>query len=118
MPGMMNTILNLGLNDVSTEGLAKATNNPRFAYDAYRRLINMFGDVVMDIDHHHFEEVFDKINKKYNVTEDTDVTTEGLKELREGYKALYKKDTGENLPPDTTKQWESGSKTEKIKQRK
>jgi pyruvate, orthophosphate dikinase len=106
MPGMMNTILNLGLNDVSTEGLAKATNNPRFAYDAYRRLINMFGDVVMDIDHHHFEEVFDKVKKKYKVTEDTDVPTEGLKELCEGYKALYKKDTGEDFPQDPMKQLE------------
>jgi pyruvate, orthophosphate dikinase len=106
MPGMMNTILNLGLNDVSTEGLAKATNNPRFAYDAYRRLINMFGDVVMDIDHHHFEEVFDAIKKKYKVSEDTDVPTEGLKELCEGYKALYKKDTGEDFPQDPLKQLE------------
>lgn len=106
MPGMMNTILNLGLNDVSTEGLAKATNNPRFAYDAYRRLINMFGDVVMDIDHHHFEEVFDAVKKKYGVKEDTDVPTEGLKELCEGYKALYKKDTGEDFPQDPLKQLE------------
>lgn len=106
MPGMMNTILNLGLNDVSTEGLAKATNNPRFAYDAYRRLINMFGDVVMDIDHHHFEEVFDAVKKKYGVKEDTDVPTEGLKELCEGYKALYKKDTGEDFPQNPLKQLE------------
>ena len=65
MPGMMNTILNLGLNDVSVVGLAKATGNERFAYDAYRRLINMFGDVVMGIDHDHFEEAFSKIKKLY-----------------------------------------------------
>ena len=64
MPGMMNTILNLGLNDQSTLGLAKATKNERFAYDAYRRLINMFGDVVMGLDHHKFEMAFDKIKKK------------------------------------------------------
>jgi pyruvate, orthophosphate dikinase len=106
MPGMMNTILNLGLNDVSTAGLAKATNNERFAYDAYRRLINMFGDVVMDVDHHHFEEVFDAVKKKYKVQEDTDVPTEGLKELCEKYKELYKKDTGEDFPQEPLKQLE------------
>ncbi|MEZ6109179.1 MAG: hypothetical protein R3B96_24630 [Pirellulaceae bacterium] len=61
---MMNTILNLGLNDVSTAGLASATSNERFAYDAYRRLINMFGDVVMEVDHEHFEEAFDKIKER------------------------------------------------------
>src|SRR6056297_2267871 len=81
MPGMMDTILNLGLNDEATEGLAKATNNARFAYDAYRRLINMFGDVVVGMDHHTFEAAFDKIKKKYKVTEDTDVPADGLKEL-------------------------------------
>ncbi len=88
MPGMMNTILNLGLNDQSTEGLAKATRNERFAYDAYRRLINMFGDVVMGMDHHQFETAFDKVKKKYKVTEDTDVPAEGLKQLCEDYKAV------------------------------
>ncbi len=67
MPGMMNTILNLGLNDTATAGLAKATKNERFAYDAYRRLINMFGDVVMGMDHHIFETAFDKVKKKYKV---------------------------------------------------
>ena len=61
MPGMMNTILNLGLNDQSVEGLAKATSNERFAFDAYRRLINMYGDVVLGIDHDHFEEAFSAI---------------------------------------------------------
>ena len=65
MPGMMNTILNLGLNDESVVGLAKATGNERFAYDAYRRLINMYGDVVCGVDHEHFEEAFDKVKKKY-----------------------------------------------------
>ena len=60
MPGMMNTILNLGLNDKSVKGLAAATGNPRFAYDSYRRLINMFGDVVMGVDHEHFEEAFSR----------------------------------------------------------
>ncbi len=106
MPGMMNTILNLGLNDVSTAGLAKATNNVRFAYDAYRRLINMFGDVVMDVEHHLFEEAFDKIKKKYGVKEDTEVPAEGLKELCDAYKALYKHETGEDFPQDPMKQLE------------
>jgi pyruvate,orthophosphate dikinase len=105
MPGMMNTILNLGLNDVSTAGLAKATSNERFAYDAYRRLINMFGDVVMEVDHEHFEEAFDVIKKKYNTKEDTDVPADGLKELCEAYKALYKKHTGEDFPQDPCTSW-------------
>ncbi|QDV64692.1 Pyruvate, phosphate dikinase [Crateriforma conspicua] len=100
MPGMMNTILNLGLNDVATEGLAKATKNERFAYDAYRRLINMYGDVVMGIEHEAFEEAFTKIKKKYKVTEDTEVPAEGLKELCDAYKAVYKKGCGEEFPQD------------------
>ena len=104
MPGMMNTILNLGLTDVSVEGLAKATDNRRFAYDAYRRLINMFGDVVMDVDHHHFEEAFDKIKKKYKVTEDTDVPEEGLVELVTAYKAVYKKHTRSAFPQNPIEQ--------------
>ncbi len=104
MPGMMNTILNLGLNDAATEGLAKATNNPRFAYDAYRRLINMFGDVVMGMDHHTFEVAFDKIKKKYKVSEDTDVPTEGLKELCDAYKDVFEKHAGEPFPQDPLKQ--------------
>ncbi len=104
MPGMMNTILNLGLNDIATEGLAKATKNERFAYDAYRRLINMYGDVVMGLSHHSFEEAFDKVKKKYKVTEDTDVPAEGLRELCEAYKAVYKKQAGEDFPQDPIKQ--------------
>lgn len=106
MPGMMNTILNLGLNDQATAGLAKATKNERFAYDAYRRLINMFGDVVMGMDHHVFEKAFDKVKKKYKVTEDTEVPAEGLKQLCEDYKAVYKKSTGEDFPQDPIKQLE------------
>jgi pyruvate,orthophosphate dikinase len=106
MPGMMNTILNLGLTDVSTEGLAKATNNERFAYDAYRRLINMFGDVVMDVGHHHYEHAFDVIKKKYKAKLDTDVPAEGLKELCKAYKEVYKKATGEDFPQDPLVQLE------------
>lgn len=106
MPGMMNTILNLGLNDQSVKGLADATDNPRFAYDAYRRLINMFGDVVMGIDHHHFEAAFDKIKKKYKVKDDTDVPAEGLADLCEAYKDVYKKHTKTAFPQDPIKQLE------------
>lgn len=106
MPGMMNTILNLGLNDVSVQGLAAATNNERFAYDAYRRLINMYGDVVMEVHHEHFENAFSKIKEKYNAAEDTDVPAEGLKELCEAYKAVYKERTGQDFPQDPAKQLE------------
>ena len=106
MPGMMNTILNLGLNDKSVSGLAAATSNERFAYDAYRRLINMFGDVVMGIEHEHFEHAFDTVKKKYKVKEDTDVPAEGLKELCEAYKAVYKKHTKQPFPQDPIKQLE------------
>jgi len=106
MPGMMNTILNLGLNDVSVKGLAAATGNERFAYDAYRRLINMYGDVVMEVGHEHFEEAFDKIKKKHKATLDTEVPTEGLKELCEAYKAVYKQHTKQDFPQAPLQQLE------------
>lgn len=106
MPGMMNTILNLGLNDVSTEGLSNATSNERFAYDSYRRLINMFGDVVMGVDHEHFEHAFDEIKAKYQVELDTDVPAAGLKELCDSYKAVYKQHTGEDFPQEPLEQLE------------
>jgi len=104
MPGMMNTILNLGLNDQSVEGVAEATGNPRFAYDSYRRLINMYGDVVMDVAHEHFEEAFDKVKAKYDVELDTDVPTDGMVELCEAYKAVYKKHAGAAFPQDPMEQ--------------
>ena len=100
MPGMMNTILNLGMNDATVEGMALATENPRFAYDAYRRLINMFGDVVMGIDHEFFEHAFDKIKQKYGAALDTDVPTEGLIELCRAYEDVYQQHTGESFPQD------------------
>lgn len=104
MPGMMNTILNLGLTDAATEGLARATGSRRFAFDAYRRLINMFGDVVMNVGHEHFEEAFDEIKRRYNAQLDTDVPTEGIIELCEAYKAVYRKYVGEDFPQDPMKQ--------------
>lgn len=104
MPGMMNTILNLGLTDQSVVGIATATNEKRFAHDAYRRLINMFGDVVMGVDHKLFEAAFDKIKRKYRVQLDTEVPTEGMIELCQAYKKVYKKHVGESFPQDPYRQ--------------
>ncbi|HNB59794.1 MAG TPA: pyruvate, phosphate dikinase [Phycisphaerales bacterium] len=106
MPGMMDTILNLGLTDAATEGLAAITKNKRFAYDAYRRLINMFGDVVMGVDHEHFEKKFDEIKKKYRAQSDTDVPVDGIVELCETYKAVYRRYVGEDFPQNPFKQLE------------
>ncbi len=106
MPGMMDTVLNLGLNDRACEGLAKLSHNHRFALDAYRRLINMFGDVVMGVDHHLFEKEFDRIKKKYRVQEDTDLDARGLTELVEAYKKVYRKYTREAFPQDPMLQLE------------
>ena len=100
MPGMMDTVLNLGLTDQSVGGLAQATGNERFAYDAYRRLINMFGDVVMGTDHEKFEAVFDRIKTKYKAALDTDVPTEGMRELCDAYKEVCHQHTGEDFPQD------------------
>jgi pyruvate,orthophosphate dikinase len=106
MPGMMNTILNLGLNDHSVVGLANATANQRFAYDSYRRLINMFGDVVVGVDHEHFEKAFDKIKLKYRAEQDTDVPLKGMIELCDSYKDVYRKHHGEPFPQDPLDQLE------------
>ncbi|MEM9754292.1 MAG: PEP/pyruvate-binding domain-containing protein, partial [Planctomycetota bacterium] len=108
MPGMMDTVLNLGLTDDSVAGLAIATNNERFAYDAYRRLLNMYGDVVMGVDHHAFEAEFDKIKKAQGVKLDTDVDTAGLIKLCDAYKKVIKKHTGKEFPQDPMKQLELG----------
>jgi pyruvate,orthophosphate dikinase len=106
MPGMMNTILNLGLNDEAVVGLANATGNERFAYDAYRRLINMFGDVVVGVDHEHFEQAFDKIKTKYKVKNDNDVPLEGMVQLCLDYKKVYQKHHGKPFPQDPLEQLE------------
>ena len=100
MPGMMDTILNLGLNDESVEGLAQATGNRRFAYDAYRRLLNMFGDVVLGVDHHHFEHAFDELKRRYKVELDTDVPEDGIVELCERYKDVIKAPVAPGLPAE------------------
>ena len=98
MPGMMDTILNLGLNDQAVEALAKLSNNPRFAYDSYRRLIQMFGDVVLDVPKKHFEHIFDSVKKRAKVKFDYELKPEALKEIIGEYKKLVKKETGKEFP--------------------
>ncbi|HIW57120.1 MAG TPA: pyruvate, phosphate dikinase [Firmicutes bacterium] len=100
MPGMMDTILNLGLNDEVVEGLAKLTNNPRFAYDSYRRFIQMFSDVVMELSKKRFEEIIDEMKEERGITLDTEFTTEDLKEMVVKFKDFYKAEKGEDFPQD------------------
>src|SRR3954465_3146939 len=104
MPGMMDTILNLGLNDQSVESLAKRSNNPRFAYDSYRRLIQMFGSVVLEIEKHAFEEVFDGKKKQKKAKLDTDLDAKALKEVIAEYKKVVKKHTGRDFPQEPHEQ--------------
>ena len=104
MPGMMDTILNLGMNDEAVEAVAKRTGNPRFAWDSYRRFVQMYGDVVLGMkpvskeDHDPFEEIIDEQKQKRGVKNDTDLTTDDLKELVAKFKAAVKKQTGEDFP--------------------
>ena len=100
MPGMMDTILNLGLNDEVVESFAKKTNNPRFAYDSYRRFIQMYSDVVMEVGKKYFETLIDELKEKKGVTLDTELTAEDLKYLAEQFKAEYKAKIGEDFPND------------------
>ena len=100
MPGMMDTILNLGLNDEAVQGLAKQTNNPRFAYDSYRRFIQMFSDVVMELSKKRFEEIIDELKEKKGVKNDVDLDTEDMKELVTRFKEFYKNEKGEDFPQD------------------
>ena len=104
MPGMMDTILNLGLNDQSVEALAKRANNPRFAYDSYRRLIQMFGNVVLDIEKSAFEEVFDGKKKQRKVKLDTELDAKALKEVIEEYKKVVKKHAKIDFPQNAHEQ--------------
>ncbi|MFP5276770.1 MAG: pyruvate, phosphate dikinase [Acidobacteriota bacterium] len=104
MPGMMDTILNLGLNDKAVEALAKRSNNPRFAYDSYRRLIQMFGDVVLDVPKKKFEHIFDGFKAKKKVKFDYDLTADTLKEIIAEYKKLVKKETGKDFPQNPMEQ--------------
>ena len=100
MPGMMDTILNLGLNDTAVEGLAKKTGNDRFAYDSYRRFMQMFGDVVMEIKKSNFDAVFENQKKKAGVEFDVQLTTDDLKEVIKGYKEVVKRELGREFPQD------------------
>ena len=100
MPGMMDTILNLGLNDEVVEAFAKKTNNPRFAYDSYRRFIQMYSDVVMEVGKKYFEELIDQMKEKKGVTLDTELDADDLKELASQFKAEYKAKIGEDFPSD------------------
>jgi len=100
MPGMMDTILNLGLNDEVVEGLAKLTNNERFAYDSYRRFIQMFSDVVMEIEKSKFEKILDDVKQENNAELDTDLTADNLKEVVKRYKELFKEEKGFDFPQD------------------
>lgn len=104
MPGMMDTILNLGLNDETVEGLAELTNNERFAYDSYRRFIQMFSDVVMGIEKIKFDEIFDGVKEENNAKEDTDLTAENLKAIVKKFKELYRKEMGEEVPQNPKEQ--------------
>jgi len=105
MPGMMDTILNLGLNDATAEGMIRLTNNPRFVYDAYRRFIMMFSDVVMDIPKRYFEARFDALKERLGVTQDTDVPADALRELVNEFKQIVR-DFGKEFPEDPYQQLE------------
>ncbi|HHW00514.1 MAG TPA: pyruvate, phosphate dikinase [Clostridiaceae bacterium] len=104
MPGMMDTILNLGLNDEVVEGLAKLTNNERFAYDSYRRFIQMFSDVVMEVEKSKFEKILDAVKEENGAKTDTDLTAENLKEVVRRYKELFKQEKGFDFPMDPKEQ--------------
>lgn len=104
MPGMMDTILNLGLNDNSVLGLADATQNERFAYDSYRRFIQMFSDVAMEVPKYKFENVLDRVKEEKGYKFDTDLTTEDLKGIVEEFKAIYKKEVKTDFPQDPKEQ--------------
>ena len=104
MPGMMDTILNLGLNEEVVEVMAKKSGNPRWAYDCYRRFIQMYSDVVMEVGKKYFEELIDQMKEKRGVTQDTELTAEDLKELAEQFKAEYKEKIGSDFPSDPKEQ--------------
>ena len=110
MPGMMDTILNLGLNDKAVEALAKRSNNPRFAYDSYRRLIQMFGDVVLDVPKKKFEHIFDGVKEREKVKFDYELQPEALQDIIAEYKKLVKKETGKDFPQKPLEQLVAGAR--------
>src|SRR5690606_30261059 len=103
-PGMMDTVLNLGMNDDAVGGLAKKSGNERFAYDSYRRFIDMFGDVVVGVTHGLFEEAYGALKNERGVENDVDLTADDLKVLVDRYKAIYRKQTGHMFPSDPREQ--------------
>jgi pyruvate,orthophosphate dikinase len=100
MPGMMETVLNVGLNDESVQGLAERTDNPRFAWDSYRRLLQMFGKTVLELEGEHFEEAIDELKSARGVTNDLDLTADDLRELVETFKGIIERDSGAPFPQD------------------
>ncbi|HEY4125412.1 MAG TPA: PEP/pyruvate-binding domain-containing protein, partial [Rhizomicrobium sp.] len=104
MPGMMDTVLNLGLNTATTEGLAKLTGNPRFAYDSYRRFIQMYSDVVLGVDHALFEEILDATKEDKGIELDTELSADDLKIIAEAFKDQVKKELGKPFPEDVYEQ--------------
>ncbi|WP_114393657.1 pyruvate, phosphate dikinase [Oleisolibacter albus] len=104
MPGMMDTVLNLGLNDVTVQGLAKRSGDARFAYDSYRRFIQMFGNVVLGVDHHHFEEVLEQVKRDRDLTLDTELTAEDWQSVIVGYKDVVQQELGHPFPQDPQEQ--------------
>ena len=104
MPGMMDTILNLGLNEEVVNVMAEKSNNPRWAWDCYRRFIQMYSDVVMEVGKKYFEELIDKMKEDRGVTQDTELTADDLKELAEQFKAEYKAKIGSDFPTDPKEQ--------------
>src|SRR5438132_685717 len=104
MPGMMDTILNLGLNDEAVEGLAKTTGNPRFAYDSYRRLIQMYGEVVEEVDAERFERALTDLKADRGTQQDVELAADDLKELVETFKRIYEEDAGSAFPQDAQQQ--------------
>ena len=107
MPGMMDTVLNIGMNDQVVQGLADLSGNERFAYDSYRRLINMFGDTVMGVDHHHFEHELSAVKTARGAALDTDLDVDGLKEVVQRYKNVYRQHVGSEFPQDPFTQLEA-----------
>ncbi|MHA1539511.1 MAG: pyruvate, phosphate dikinase [Alphaproteobacteria bacterium] len=104
MPGMMDTVLNLGLNDITVKGLIENSENPRFAYDSYRRFIQMYSNVVLEIDHYEFEKILENKKEEKDVYDDVELTAEDLQELIVEYKALVEKELGKPFPQDTKEQ--------------
>ena len=104
MPGMMDTVLNLGLNDETVEGLAKASGDERFAWDSYRRFIQMYGDVVLGVDHHEFEDVIERYKRDENLRQDTEISADGWKEIVAEYKEVVEREIGKPFPSDPHEQ--------------